>query len=494
MKDRFEERLNECLEALAGGYRSLEECLSLYPDDADRLEPLLRTALFVSDAMAVEPRPEFAARARRHLLRVTEPRLRESLAVEPSPSFVMATRRRFMAAAQQVFAGKTRRRWLPAFSLRLATSATAAVVVMGFGSFVVKTSADALPGDWQYPVKRTTEDIRLTLTFGDGARREYQIDLANERLTEIEGLAKNGRPIGEGPLDALASQTGSLTDGLDRSSWNADDARAMTDLALRQQAVLANVAPLVPESARDDLAQAQTISSQTYMKAAAALVSANEDGTENPEGTAGTATPEGAPTATPTPGSEVVTPPEDTPEGEGTTAAEPTPIQVTPIPGSLVLVPMPGENSDGLSWDLVVIDRFSVQVPSAASGWHLMGLEIGPNGVATAPFLLRTTNADSTAIIVVNPRNGNTYWEQYKDGTFQELLARQSDGPILRQASIEELTAFSPENADLVLHIINSIVFVPAPTPTPTPAPTSTPVPPSPPAATVVASNGAGTP
>jgi len=47
---RLSEILEECIEAGIAGRRSLEESLALYPAQAEQLEPLLRTALSISDS------------------------------------------------------------------------------------------------------------------------------------------------------------------------------------------------------------------------------------------------------------------------------------------------------------------------------------------------------------------------------------------------------------------------------------------------------------
>ena len=47
---RLNEILEECIEAGIAGRRSLEQSLALYPAQADELEPLLRTALSISDS------------------------------------------------------------------------------------------------------------------------------------------------------------------------------------------------------------------------------------------------------------------------------------------------------------------------------------------------------------------------------------------------------------------------------------------------------------
>ena len=209
------------------------------------------------------------------------------------------------------------------------------------------------------------------------------------------------------------------------------------------------------------------------------------------EGAEATAGPTAVPTTTPTPATTATAPAvTPSPEGGGLTptpqpaetTTEPSPVPptpeptpVTPIPGSVIRVPLPSETAGGLSWDLIVIDRFSVQVPSAASGWLLDGLDFGSGNVAQAPSLLRIVSADQRAIIVINPRNGDTYWYQYKDGFFEDLAVRATTGIVTWQADEEAIRSFYPANADVVLHIVNSIVIAPAPTPTPTPTETPPP-------------------
>jgi hypothetical protein len=468
----FEERLNECLEALSSGQRTLEECLAMYPNDAARLEPMLQTAMLLSSVLAAEPRREFATSARERFLRVTGSRLQESLSFEPRPSFVMAARRRFLVAAQQMVRERKPERWRPAFRVAQFASAAAAVILMGFGSFAVTTSAGALPGDWRYPVKRTLEDIRYTVAFGEGSRRQLDIEYTQERLTEIEKLTAKGRPIGEGPLKDLASQTDSLVNHLDNSQLHGEDAQKVEELGKKQLEVLSDAAPLVQEGAVDELQQAKSVSTEVYVKAAQVRIEDQEKEGDLVVGPSATAAPTEASTPTAAPTDEAGPPPTEEP-------ATPVPSEpeVTPIPGAIIVAPVENENDAGVSWDLVVIDRFSVQVPSESSGWRFMGVNIGPDNTGTAPFMLRVTNSDSTAIIIINPRTGDTYWEQYFDGMFHEFNVRTVDGPIVWQATEDDLKTFYPGNAAIVMHVINSIKIEPPPTPTPEPTATPTPTP-----------------
>ncbi len=505
MKDRFQERLSECLEALSSGQRTLDECLALYPEEAPRLEPLLRTALSIGQTLSVEPRPEFAAAARRRFLGATGQHLAEALRVEPRTSFVQAARERFLAAAQRMIGAGEARRWrspLPrlamAAPLRPVAASVLALLLMfvGFGTFAVTTSGNALPGDWRYPVKRTTEDVRLAFAFSDGARRDLNIDLAEERLWEIETLADRGRPIGSDLLGDLRGETDSLVSRLDTSSWKTDEVRQVAELASRQQEVLAQVKPVVKPEAHDDLEEAQMVSQKAYVKAAQAYAVAlwEERGSETGEELAAAVTTE-APTAEGTEGpptmmalaeegqeeqeEEELSAPAtaEVPEGEPATE-EPSPVpfpapEVTSVPGRIVRASLSDDQTASVPWDRIVIDRFSVEVPAEAGGWHLMGITLGVDNTAPAPYMLRIANLDTTAIIVISPRNGDTFWYEFIDGQFQEFIVRIAVGDGVWQAEPAAMRAFHAGHADIILHILESITIAP-PTPTPTPSPTAT--------------------
>ena len=60
----FDNILDECLERLLVEGEAVEQCLDSFPEDAAELEPLLRTAMVVNKAVAVQPDLEFKARAR----------------------------------------------------------------------------------------------------------------------------------------------------------------------------------------------------------------------------------------------------------------------------------------------------------------------------------------------------------------------------------------------------------------------------------------------
>ena len=494
MRSRFHEHLNECLEALASGQRTLEDCLAKYPKEADRLEPLLRTALSIKETLSVEPREEFRAAARQRFVVSSGKSLAETLREGPRPSFVRAARERFLAAAQRMVGAGQSRGWRPSFpegviaihARPLATAfATVFLLFIGFGTFAVTTSGSALPGDWRYPVKRFTEDVRLTLAFSDHAERSVKIDLANERLSEIQQMAEKGRPIGGDLLDDLKGETGSLASNLDKSGLDAGEVREVADLARHQDEVLAQVEPLVKSDAQENLVAARTASQETYAKAAQvyalALFSEKSGKGEKVPDVEASESPEEEATEV---ASVAVVPTE---EGTG---VEPSPEPDNPVPEGEPVISiergsLPEEGTTGLAWDRVAIGRFSMVIPSEAGGWRIMDLGFGSDDTAPAPNLLRITNIEGTAIIVINPRNGDTFWYQYKDGLFEDFIVRVTAGDDMYEADLPALEGFYAPYAAMVLFMVESITIEPPPTPTP--VPTETPVPPPVGTATIAA-------
>jgi hypothetical protein len=152
--------------------------------------------------------------------------------------------------------------------------------------------------------------------------------------------------------------------------------------------------------------------------------------------------------------------------------ATPSEPQTTPIPPAVVIVPLPNENGAGLAWDRAIIDNLSVEVPSEASGWRLT---VVPDNTLDAPYTVQLVNADASAMVIVDPRNGDTYWRQLFSGSlFREYKVRTSNGTTQWQAGDDELKAFHPGNAEIVSHVINSIKIEALPTTTPSPTMTPT--------------------
>lgn len=157
--------LEICLQEMERG-ADLDSVLARFPEHADELRPILKTAVKARSAASVEPSPDVVKRSRARVMqRAAE--LRESKA---SP----------------------RQRVIPAFS-RLAISFALTALFLASGAGLVNASASALPGENLYPVKRSWENIRLFFIFDPQLREMMRDEFENERLHEVNELLAEGR-------------------------------------------------------------------------------------------------------------------------------------------------------------------------------------------------------------------------------------------------------------------------------------------------------------
>ena len=158
----FNNILDECLERLLVRGETIEQCLQSYPEQADELESLLQTALATKKALAIQPRPEFRARARYQFgsaLRGVKPK------------------RRFFSLGWQP-------RWAMAVSVVL--------IMLLAGGGTVAAAGGSMPDSLLYPVKLATEQVWLTLTPSNMGRAELHAKLADRRVAEIIYMADKG--------------------------------------------------------------------------------------------------------------------------------------------------------------------------------------------------------------------------------------------------------------------------------------------------------------
>jgi len=158
----FDNILDQCLEQLLSGEKSVEECLESYPAEAARLEPLLRMAVVTTQAANITPRAEFKARARYQ----------------------------FNEALQEIEDKKSHGFF--SWHSRWATAVTAVVAVLVIGSGTVAAAGSSMPDAFLYPVKLAAEQVQLTLTPSSLGKAELNAKLADRRVSEILYLADKG--------------------------------------------------------------------------------------------------------------------------------------------------------------------------------------------------------------------------------------------------------------------------------------------------------------
>jgi hypothetical protein len=200
----FELILDNCLNQLASGVSTLDECLARYPERAAELRPLLRIAAGFEGARDLRPSPAFKARTRAKL----------TLHMQALP----------------------RRRSVFIPFLRVAFAMSALVLI--FLSAGTALAQRAMPGDLLYDWKLTSEEI-WRATASDSL--EADLFLADRRVNEMLSVAGDAPAYNlalQGYLDVLA-RLAVYTDA-------ASQARILPVL-MSQQELFGNAGISVPE-------------------------------------------------------------------------------------------------------------------------------------------------------------------------------------------------------------------------------------------------------
>jgi len=156
----FDDILNECLERLLAKGETIEQCLASYPEQVAELKPLLETAQLTKQASAIQPRPDFRARARYQ----------------------------FHSALQGIKSERPFFGWLP----RWATAVAIVLVLLLAGSGTVAAASGSMPDEPLYPIKIASEQARLALTLSSQGKAELYASLADKRVVEIVYIANKG--------------------------------------------------------------------------------------------------------------------------------------------------------------------------------------------------------------------------------------------------------------------------------------------------------------
>lgn len=162
------EILDQCLTLIQAGKATIADCLQAYPEHAAYLEPLLITAIEVQSELSPK---------------------------SPDESYIDTTRIRILNQLQMLHKGADVGEVKPSrIRIRLARPALAllslALVLMILTSSigVVSASANALPGDTLYPVKRSIEELQLFFTTQPTKDAELLLAFTAERVQEIEDM------------------------------------------------------------------------------------------------------------------------------------------------------------------------------------------------------------------------------------------------------------------------------------------------------------------
>ena len=212
----------------------------------------------------------------------------EAAVAEPTPEFRTALRTQLMTEAATVLAPaaappRTHRQPVrtPSFALRrrLAT-ATAALVTAGGFVGMVGASAEALPGEMLYPVKRGVENVELAFHKDDLSRGQYRLTQASERLAEARRLTDDSSPQAQehvaGALGDFAEQAKAGSGALFRvygHSGSVESITAVNDFSAAAAADLAQLSGKVPSNANQAFEEAASTVSELVTKASSLCTS-----------------------------------------------------------------------------------------------------------------------------------------------------------------------------------------------------------------------------
>jgi hypothetical protein len=217
--DRQANRIQSAIERIRQGDDPSDVLTGFDPESAG----LVRLATALDDSLPTRPDPTFRARLQVQL---------------QDRAFAAGSR-----TPQARPAGFAWRVWWP----RLGALTIALALVLGSA---VVASANSLPGDTLYGVKRTVEETRIIFTVDPAARAMAHLHLAEVRLAEIRRLVDRGIVVPAGVIeDFLDAQANAL-----REAKTANDPGLLSDVERQTDANAASLAAIVGPSDAEDVA------------------------------------------------------------------------------------------------------------------------------------------------------------------------------------------------------------------------------------------------
>ncbi len=158
------EILDRSLSRIQAGEGTIRACFESHPELVGEFEPLLSAALRLRSQLAPSgPNPNFASNAKIRILNQIQAKQKKQRAQ-------INLRRRGMVVFKPVYA------ILGLFMI---------LVLLGSGFGVINASAEALPGELLYGVKRGVEETRLAFTWSASGDADLLIKFTYERLEEM---------------------------------------------------------------------------------------------------------------------------------------------------------------------------------------------------------------------------------------------------------------------------------------------------------------------
>jgi hypothetical protein len=185
---KLETILTSCIDEIKSGKATLNECLERYPVQRRKLEPLLKLALSIQRPTALHLDNEFKQSSKAQILRQIR-----SMGQKKKTTFSNI----FSLGLPQRYA------WA-----RIPISILIAVILLSsLTAGTAYASQSSLPGEFLYPVKTTTEDVRLFLAGSPAVKAELNLEFAKVRLEEISRLSSQNE---ENTIVAFEGYQGNL--------------------------------------------------------------------------------------------------------------------------------------------------------------------------------------------------------------------------------------------------------------------------------------------
>lgn len=233
--------LEECLYQIKMKKLTLLECLDKYPEFREELEPILKLALTLKPLPKAKASKEYKNKSIKSILSQLESERKTEKGIK-----------------------------LPFFKTTLAKVALAITIILCILIGLVYASSFSLANSPLYSIKRATENIQVSLTFGNTEKSKLHLKLAEKRSDEIKELVKqkDAPAINKTAQEMKKEINHALQEA--KQAPPEDKQNLMSNIvasAEKQQKVLKEITPQAPEEAKTALMAAAVASYQTQQKA-----------------------------------------------------------------------------------------------------------------------------------------------------------------------------------------------------------------------------------
>ncbi|RJQ40696.1 MAG: hypothetical protein C4555_01120 [Dehalococcoidia bacterium] len=222
--------VTRCIDEILEGKASLEDCVRRYPGLADEMRDLLAVAESIHQQRPVIS-PQFKSYARSRIFAGDSP--------APLPR------------ERQGVIG-----WLNPLTLTNGIRVPVAVLlavfaVAGSGVTIAYASQSSLPGEVLYPVKISSENVRLAFTVTPESKAKLNLELAGRRVEEAVTQSVRGQDVSGTTAQAVARHLDAVIkeiESLDNEEKSKSLISQLSVSTINQQATLSQLIAETPES------------------------------------------------------------------------------------------------------------------------------------------------------------------------------------------------------------------------------------------------------